>query len=95
LEIDQVIGDLPNNKSLGLDGFNNEFLKWCLPLIKTNYYNLYNEFCTNDICLRSLNSSYITLIPKKEGPSTASDYRPMQSMSGENLLPPPRRQQYS
>lgn len=77
LEIDLVIGDLPNNKSPGPDGFNNEFLKWCWPLIKTDYDNLCNEFCTNDICLRSLNSSYITLIPQKEGPSTASDYRPI------------------
>jgi len=77
IEIDQVIAELPNNKSPGLDGFNNEFLKGCWPLIADDFYRLCHDFCNNNICLRSLNSSYITLISKKEGPTTASDYRPI------------------
>ena len=77
IEIDQVIAELPNNKSPGLDVFNNEFLKGCWPLIADDFYRLCHDFCNNNICLRSLNSSYITLIPKKEGPTTASYYRPI------------------
>lgn len=33
-EIDNVIKGLPNDKSLGPDGFNNEFLKKYWPIIK-------------------------------------------------------------
>lgn len=77
IEIDQVITDLPNNRSLGPDGFNNEFLKGFWPLIADDFYRLFHHFCNSSICLRGLNSSYITLIPKKEGPSTTSDYRPI------------------
>ena len=63
IEIDQVIAELPNNKSLGPDGFNNEFLKGCWPLIADDFYRFCHDFCNNNICLRCLNSSYITLIP--------------------------------
>ena len=53
------------------------FLKGCWPLIAEDFYRLCHDFCNNNICLRCLNSSYITLIPKKEGPTTASYYRPI------------------
>ena len=76
-EIDSVISELPNNKSLGPDGYNNEFIKGCWPLIAPDLYRLFEAFFDEDICLRSINSSHITLIPKKDGPSTAIDYRPI------------------
>lgn len=36
-EIDEVIKNLPNNKSPGLDGFNNEFYKKYWPIIKSDF----------------------------------------------------------
>lgn len=77
IEINQVIAELPNIKSPGPDGFCNEFLKGCWPLIADDFYRLCHDFCNSTICLRSVNSSFITLISKKEGPSTTSDYRPI------------------
>ena len=38
---------------------------------------LIEAFFEEEICLRSVNTSHITLIPKKDGPSTAADYRPI------------------
>ena len=38
---------------------------------------LIEAFFEEEICLRSINTSHITLIPKKDGPSTAADYRPI------------------
>lgn len=39
-EIDGTVKSLPNDKSLGPDGFSNEFLKRCWPIIKYDFYNL-------------------------------------------------------
>jgi hypothetical protein len=76
-EIDDIIAKLPNNKSLGPDGFSKEFIKGCWPLISEDFYRLYRTFHSGEICLKSINSSFITQIPKKDAPQTASDYRPI------------------
>jgi hypothetical protein len=76
-EIDNVVAELPNNKSPGPDGFNNEFIKGCWPLIAQDYYNLFETFFEREICMRSINTSHIALIPKKDGPTTAADYKPI------------------
>lgn len=76
-EIDDVIKNLPNNKSPGPDGFNNEFYKKCWPIIRADFYNLCKAFYENTLCLRSINSSHITLVPKVENPVSISDYRPI------------------
>ena len=77
VEVDDVIKNLPNNKSPGPDGFNNEFYKKCWNIIKTDFYNLCSAFHGGNICLKSLNSSLITLIPKNDSPSDINDYRPI------------------
>jgi mannosylglycoprotein endo-beta-mannosidase len=76
-EIDEVVFSLPNNKSPGPDGFTNEFLKSCWPLVAEDFYTLCDSFYNGEVCLRSINSSHIVLIPKKDGPMTVSDYRPI------------------
>jgi hypothetical protein len=76
-KIDSVIAELPNNKSPGPDGFNNEFIKGCWSLIANDYYNLFETFYEQEICMRSINTSHIALIPKKDGPTVAADYRPI------------------
>ena len=74
-EIDDVIKTLPNDKSPRPDGFSNEFLKKCWPTIKGGFYNLVNAFYQNDLCLQSINSAYITLIPKRDGARIVADFR--------------------
>lgn len=76
-EVDEVIKNLPNNKSPGPDGFNNEFYKKCWDIIKSDIYNLCRAFHENGVCLRSINSSHITLVPKVDSPMTIADYRPI------------------
>jgi len=73
-EIDDIVAKLPNNKS---DGFTNEFIKGCWPLLAEDFYWLCNAFNESNVCLRSTNSSHITLIPKKDGPQIVLDYRPI------------------
>jgi len=76
-EIDGVIKNLPNNKSPRPDGFTNEFYKKCWPIIKADFYNVCKDFLDSSLCLRSINSSHISLIPKVDSPSSISDYRPI------------------
>lgn len=76
-EIDGIINSLPSNKSLGPDGFNIEVMKKCWPIISQEFYDLFNSFHTELICVKSINGSYITLIPKKDIPSNVNDYRPI------------------
>jgi hypothetical protein len=76
-EIDRTISQLPNDKSPGPDGFNGEFLKKCWQLIADDFYNLCAGFYEGNLCLRGINSSYITLIPKNDRPFSPSDFRPI------------------
>jgi mannosylglycoprotein endo-beta-mannosidase len=74
-EIDKIIMDLPNNKSPRPNGFNGEFLTKCWSVITQDFYDLISAFYEGDVCLRSINSSYITLIPKKDCPISIGDFR--------------------
>jgi len=76
-EIDSIIRKLPNDKSPGPDGFNNEFLKKCWPVIRFDFYELCREFYDHSVCLRSINSSNITLIPKVDGARRVNEFRPI------------------
>src|SRR3954464_6650980 len=76
-EIDEVIKNLPNDKSPGTDGFNNEFMKQCWPIIKDDVKQLLVDFYEGQTSLESINASFITLIPKIAAPLTLADFRPI------------------
>ena len=64
-EIDDVVKHLPNDKSPGLDGFSNEFIKKCWPIIKMDFYDLCWDFQSNNVCLQSINFSPSSLLSQK------------------------------
>lgn len=76
-EIDLVIRNLPNCHAPGPDGFNGFFIKKCWNIIRDDFNRLIQDFCSSNTDLRSINSSLIALIPKKENPETVDDYRPI------------------
>ena len=76
-EIDKVVMDLPTNKSPGPDGFNSDFLKKCWHIISKDFYEFCEAFYEGEVCLQSINGSYITLVPKKDSPGSIGDYRPI------------------
>ena len=76
-EIWSVVKDLPNDKSPGPDGFNNEFIKQCWGIIGSDIKALVQAFYNEDLCMESINDSYITLIPKVDSPETPNDFRPI------------------
>lgn len=76
-EIDMIIKSLPNSHSLGPDGFNGLFIKKCWDIVKEDFCRFFRDFSSHNIDLRSINSSIIALIPKKDNPETVDDYRPI------------------
>lgn len=76
-EIDCVIKELPTDKAPGPDGFNTNFIKHCWDILAPDFYALVGDFFNGAINLQSINTSNITLIPKKDCPISANDYRPI------------------
>lgn len=76
-DIDLVVKMLPIDKSPGPDGFNNEFLKQCWNIIKLDFYQLCDAFFSQNVCLKSINGSFITRIPKVDVPTRVNDFRPI------------------
>jgi hypothetical protein len=75
-EIDEVVESLATDKTPGPDGFNNDFLKKCWSIIAPDFYALCEGFQTGEICLQSINGSFITLLPKVDNPCKIGDTGP-------------------
>ena len=76
-EINEVVKELPPDKSPGPDGFNGAFQKACWPILKEDFYLLCDEFHRGGLNLESINAGYITLIPKMNSPDTVNDFQPI------------------
>jgi hypothetical protein len=76
-EIDGIVKELKSDKFPGPDGFNTDFMKKCWEVIKPDFYELCTGFFNRDICLQSINGSYVTLILKVDNPSKVGDFRPI------------------
>ena len=68
---------MPTDKSPGPNGFNTDFIKRAWPIVKHDFYALCSAFYNGNLCLQSINGSYISLIPKVNNASRASDFRPI------------------
>jgi hypothetical protein len=58
-------------------GFNNEFIKNYWGIIANDVRALVGDFYDGNLSMKSINSSYITLISKVENPTTPGDFRPI------------------
>jgi hypothetical protein len=77
-EINNVVKNMPSDKSPSpANGFNAYFFRKYLPIIKQDFYLLCSSFHRMELCLSSINGSYITLIPKKENDIKVGDIQPI------------------
>lgn len=56
-EIDEVIINMPNDKSPGPDGFNGLFMKKCWQVLKNSFYKFINDFHEEKVNLGPINSA--------------------------------------
>lgn len=72
---------MPVERAPGPNGFKGCFLKACWPIIREDIYRFIIDFYEGDVDIESLNTGFITLIPKCQSPETANDYRPITLMN--------------
>jgi hypothetical protein len=51
--------------------------KRCWHVISQDFYDLCDKFYKEDVCLKSINGSFIVLVQKKNNPQKVGDYKPI------------------
>lgn len=82
-EVKQVIMDMPVDRAPGPDGFSGLFYKVCWDIISQDFMAVMLELHRNKfLSFGLLNSSIITLLPKKECSLEVADFRPINLIHG-------------
>jgi phage/plasmid primase-like uncharacterized protein len=77
-KVNNTIKLLPNDKAPRPDGFTGRFYKACWDVIKGDAMAAINAVWRRDFQnFRLLNSTFITLLPKKEDAEHAGDFQPL------------------
>ncbi|GKU90755.1 hypothetical protein SLEP1_g4707 [Rubroshorea leprosula] len=76
-EIEEGLRSCEGSKAPGPDDYNFNFLKFAWHCIKEDFINFFSEFHCNGKLVRGLNSSFLTMIPKKLNAVELKDYRPI------------------
>uniref|UniRef100_A0A2N9H9T4 Reverse transcriptase domain-containing protein n=1 Tax=Fagus sylvatica TaxID=28930 RepID=A0A2N9H9T4_FAGSY len=76
-EIVQVLKDLQGDKAPSPDGFTMAFFQKCWSVVEGDILDFFEEVYTHCKFEKSLNTSFITLIPKKVNALNIRDYRPI------------------
>ena len=64
-EVLGVVHDFNGDKALGPDGFTMTFFQSCCSMVKTDIMNVFHIFHAHAVFEKSLNATFLTLIPKK------------------------------
>eukprot|EP00253_Pinus_taeda_P035429 PITA_35429 len=76
-EVSEVIKEMQNGKAQGPDGFNVDFFKACLDIVKQDILEVVEDSRQHKKVLKALNTTFIALIPKKENVVTSDVFRPI------------------
>ena len=81
-EIFYVIQSFHGDKSPGPDGFPMAFFQACWGIVKSDLLGVFHHFYANGQFEKSLNATFITLIPKKQAAREIRDFRPISLIGG-------------
>ena len=76
-EILLVVNELVGDKAPGLDDFSMVFFHHCWRVVKRDVLAVFEEFYQHSKFEKSLNATFIALIPKKNDASNIQDFRPI------------------
>ena len=77
IEVFGVINDFNGEKAPGPDGFFMAFFQSCWCVLKTEIMAIFHNFHTQAVFEKSLNASFLALIPKKVDAVEVKDFRPI------------------
>ncbi|RVW74330.1 LINE-1 retrotransposable element ORF2 protein [Vitis vinifera] len=69
-------------RPLGLDGFSLAFWQFCWDFVKDEVLGFFKDFYEGGKFVRSLNTTFLVLIPNKCGAEDLSDFRPISLVGG-------------
>ena len=81
-EIEIVVQGCNGDKAPGPDGFSLAFFQHCWSIVRNDIMAVCQEFHEHCQFERSLNATFVSLIPKKHRPNEIKDFRPISSVGG-------------
>ncbi|WKA11259.1 hypothetical protein VitviT2T_028778 [Vitis vinifera] len=81
-EIHGALMEMNGDKAPGPDGFTLAFWQSCWEFIKEKIIEMFKEFYDHSSFLKSLNNTFLVLIPKKCGAEDLGDFRPISLLGG-------------
>jgi hypothetical protein len=81
-EVREVIKGMDRDKAPGPDGFSMAFFQVCWEVVKGDIMAVFEEFHTRGKFVKSINSTFISLIPKIQGAKEVKDFRPINLVGG-------------
>jgi hypothetical protein len=76
-EISQVVRNMNGDKAPGPDGFPMSFYHACWSILRGDVLAVFSEFYEHGSFVRSLNATFLSLIPKKVSAVEVKDFRPI------------------
>eukprot|EP00253_Pinus_taeda_P023451 PITA_23451 len=76
-EVEEAVRSMPNDKAPGPDGFTINFYKACWEIVKNDIWEIVEDSRKSKTLLKSLNSTFIALVPKVEEANTPEKFRPI------------------
>lgn len=76
-EVKEALNNLIDDKALGPDGFPIKFFKMFWEMLESEVIKTLEEFYQNSSLCRSLNASFLVLVPKTKGALELKEFRPL------------------